>query len=74
MTPEPTNPAGPEIDSIWLTRTSVKPVWLAASVGFALIGLFAFRPLMYAAAVAAAIITLAWISEARGESDELPLS
>ncbi len=64
----------PEVDSIWLTPGSVKPIFLAVSILLALVGLFAFRPLMIAALVAAAWISIAWISESREESDELPLS
>lgn len=64
---------GTEIDSIWLTKTSVKPILLAASMMLTLVGLFCFRPLMFAALVAAVIITLSWISDSRAESDELPL-
>ena len=66
--------ANPEVDSIWLTRPSVKPPLLAASILCALIGLFAYRPLMYAALAAILWISLAWIFENRDESDELPLS
>lgn len=64
----------PEVDSIWLTPTSVKPIFLAAAILFALVGLFAFRPLMYASLLAIAWIGIAWTNESRGESDELPLS
>lgn len=64
----------PEVDSIWLTPTSVKPIFLAVSMLLALVGLFAFRPLMIAALVAVAWISIAWISESREESNELPLS
>jgi hypothetical protein len=74
----PTNsggtPAAPEIDSIWLTKTSVKPIWLAGFIGLALIGLFAFWPLLIIATVVVIGISLAWLSESREESDELPLS
>ena len=63
----------PEVDSIWLTRPSIKPPLLAASILVALIGLFAYRPLMYAALIAILWISLAWIFENREESDELPL-
>ena len=63
-----------EVDSIWLTRTSVKPIWLAGTFGLTLIGLFAFRPLMIGAGVATLGIAIAWIGESRSESDELPLS
>ncbi|MGB0873071.1 MAG: hypothetical protein ACPGWS_04750 [Solirubrobacterales bacterium] len=64
----------PEVDSIWLTPGSVKPIFLAASILLVLVGLFAFRPLMIAALVAAAWISIAWIGESREESDELPLN
>ena len=64
----------PEIESIWLTVTSVKPLWLAVSFGLLFIGLFSFRPLMYAAIIAVIAITISWISESRDESDELPLT
>lgn len=64
----------PEIESIWLTVTSVKPLWLAISIGLALIGLFSFWPLMVGAAIAVVWITISWITESREESDELPLT
>ena len=64
----------PEIESIWLTVTSVKPLWLAVSIGLVFIGLFSFRPLMYAAIIAVVAITISWISESRDESDQLPLT
>ena len=63
-----------EVDSIWLTKTSVKPFWLAVSFMLALCGLFAFRPLMYGAIIAVVWISIAWVLEGRDESDELPLS
>ncbi len=63
-----------EVDSIWLTKPSIKPIVLAVSLTLALIGLFGFRPLMYVAILAAVITTIAWISDSREESDELPLS
>ncbi|MFY9265042.1 MAG: hypothetical protein WAO61_06415 [Solirubrobacterales bacterium] len=62
----------PQVDPIWLTRTSVKPIWLALTLALALIGLFAFWPLLVGAGIASALITLSWISESRAESDELP--
>jgi hypothetical protein len=65
---------GSQIESIWLTKPSIKPIVLAASLMFALVGLFGFRPLMFAAIVVAVITTLSWIAESRRESDELPLS
>jgi hypothetical protein len=68
------NGQNPEVDSIWLTKPSFKPILLAASFLLAFIGLFAFRPLMYVAIVAILWISIAWISESREESDELPLS
>jgi hypothetical protein len=69
-----TQPQQAEVDSIWLTKTSVKPFWLAISFMLALCGLFAFRPLMYGAIIAILWISIAWISEGRDESDELPLT
>lgn len=63
-----------QVDSIWLTKPSIKPIVLAASLMFVLIGLFGFRPLMYIAIVVALVTTISWISESRGESDELPLA
>lgn len=62
-----------KVTSIWLTRPSVKPVWLALTFLGALAGLFAFRPLLVVSAIAALLIILSWASEARAESDELPL-
>lgn len=64
----------PEIESIWLTVTSVKPLWLAVSIGLMFVGMFSFTPLMIAAAVAVVAITISWISESREQSDELPLT
>jgi hypothetical protein len=64
----------PEVDSIWLTRPSVKPIVLAVSLMITLIGLFAFRPVMWIGLVAVVITTVAWIGDSREESDELPLS
>jgi len=64
----------PEVESIWLTRTSVKPLWLALSFGLFFIGLFGFWPLMVGAGIAVIAITIAWISDSRDESDELPLT
>lgn len=61
-----------EITSIWLTRPSVKPVWLALTILGALAGLFAFWPLLVFSAAAALLIVLSWAAEARAESDELP--
>lgn len=63
-----------QVESIWLTRGSNKPIWLAVTLLCALIGLFAFWPLLVASVVAIALIAGSWVSEARGESDELPLS
>lgn len=68
-----TTPKNPEVDSIWLTPGSVKPILLAAAFLFTLVGLFAFRPLMIASLVAIVWIGIAWINESREESDELPL-
>lgn len=65
--------ANPEIDSIWLTRTSIKPIVLAVAFTLTLIGLFAFRPLMDLGIIVAVITTIAWIADSRDESDELPL-
>lgn len=67
-------PKNPEVDSIWLTPGSVKPILLAFAILCSLLGLFAFRPLMIAALVAIAVIGIAWINESRDESDELPLN
>lgn len=64
----------PEVDSIWLTPGSVKPIFLALAFLFTFVGLFAFRPLMYASLLAIVWISIAWIGESRSESDELPLS
>ncbi|MGH2959573.1 MAG: hypothetical protein ACRDKE_08190 [Solirubrobacterales bacterium] len=64
----------PEVDSIWLTRPSVKPIVLALAFLFTLIGLFAFPPLMFVGLVAIAWVSIAWIGDSRVESDELPLS
>jgi hypothetical protein len=65
---------GPEVDSIWLTRPSVKPAILAVAFLVTLIGLFAFRPVMYIGLVVVVIVSIAWIGDSREESDELPLS
>lgn len=62
-----------EVESIWLTRGSNKPIWLAVALLCTLIGLFAFWPLLVAAGVATIAIAFSWASEARHESDELPL-
>lgn len=64
----------PEVDSIWLTRPSVKPIVLAVAFLLTLIGLFAFRPLMFAGLVTIAWVSIAWIGDSRVESDELPLT
>jgi hypothetical protein len=64
----------PEIDSIWLTRSSVKPAILAVASMCTLIGLWAWRPLMFAGLVVVLVVTLAWVGESRSDSDELPLS
>lgn len=63
----------PEVDSIWLTRPSVKPIVLAVAFMLTLIGLFGWRPLMIFGIVLAVATTIAWISDSREESDELPL-
>ena len=63
----------PEVDSIWLTRPSIKPIVLAVSFLVTLIGLFAFRPVMFIGLVAVIAVTIAWIGDSRDESDELPL-
>lgn len=73
MSDETSKPSNPEVDSIWLTPGSVKPILLAAAILFSLVGLFAFRPLMIASLVAIVWIGIAWINESREESDELPL-
>lgn len=67
-----TRPEAPQVESIWLTRTSVKPIWLAFTILLTFGGLFAFIPLMIVGGVASVIIALAWATEARAESDELP--
>jgi hypothetical protein len=64
----------PEVETIWLTRPSVKPFVLAAALMLTLIGLFAFRPLMIVAIVVALVTALKWIGDSRAESDELPLA
>jgi hypothetical protein len=64
----------PEIETIWLTKPSIKPIVLAASLMLAMVGLFGFRPLMFAAILVAVITMISWITESRHESDELPLS
>ncbi|MFT4049981.1 MAG: hypothetical protein QM648_09120 [Solirubrobacterales bacterium] len=66
-------PEAIDVDSIWLTKPSVKPVLLAFFLMLSLVGLFGFRPLLYISALAVLIITVSWISESRDESDELPL-
>jgi hypothetical protein len=66
--------AQPEVDSIWLTRPSVKPIVLAVAFLITLIGLFAFRPVMFIGLVAVVWVSIAWIADSRTESDELPLS
>lgn len=71
---ETTRPAPAEIESIHLTPGSVKPAWLAATILATLAGLFAFRPLLIVGVIACALIAWSWISEARAESDELPLT
>jgi hypothetical protein len=71
---ETNGPAATEIESVWLTRGSVKPIWLAVSLLATLIGLFAFLPLLVAGAVVSLLIAGRWVSEARAESGELPLS
>lgn len=67
--PQPT-----EIESIWLTKPSIKPIVLAVAMLITLIGLFAFRPLMIIGLIALLITLIAWIGESRSESDELPLT
>jgi hypothetical protein len=64
----------PEIESIWLTRTSVKPLWLAVAMGLTLVGLFSFLPLLIGGIIAVIAITISWIGDSREESDELPLN
>jgi hypothetical protein len=63
----------PEVDSIWLTQPSIKPIVLAVSFAITLIGLFAFRPLMIIGLVAVIAVSIAWVGDSRAESDELPL-
>ena len=64
----------PEIDSIWLTRTSVKPFWLAVTLTLSLLGLFSFWPLLVAAGVASIAIAISWLGDSHVETDELPRS
>ncbi|MBJ7459164.1 MAG: hypothetical protein JHD02_08255 [Thermoleophilaceae bacterium] len=66
--------AATEVESIWLTTPSIKPIVLAVSILISIIGLFAFRPLMFIGLVAVIAVTLAWIGDSREQSDELPLS
>ncbi|MFY9487868.1 MAG: hypothetical protein WAP35_04110 [Solirubrobacterales bacterium] len=61
-----------QADSIWLTRTSVKPFWLALSLMLTLVGLFAFWPLMVAAGVTSLLIAWSWLNESRADSEDLP--
>jgi hypothetical protein len=61
-------------ESIWLTRPSVKPIVLAAALMLSIVGLFAFRPLMFAAILVVLVTAIAWINDSREESDELPLN
>lgn len=69
-----TGAGNPEVvESIWLTRPSIKPLVLAVAFTLTLIGLFAFRPLMDLGIIVAVITTIAWIADGRNESDELPL-
>jgi hypothetical protein len=63
-----------EVDSIWLTTPSIKPLLLAVAVLVTLIGLFALRFVMIIGIIAIVWISLAWIFDSREESDELPLS
>lgn len=74
MSDETTRPAATEIESVWLTRGSVKPVWLAGALLATLAGLFAFWPLLVVGAVVSVLIAWSWTSEARAGSGELPLS
>jgi hypothetical protein len=63
-----------EVDSIWLTTPSIKPLLLAVAILVTLIGLFALRFVMIIGIIAIVWISLAWIFDSREESDELPLS
>lgn len=63
----------PEVDSIWLTRPSVKPLLLAVAFTLTLLGLFGWRPLMIFGIIVAVATTISWITDSRDESDELPL-
>jgi hypothetical protein len=63
----------PEVDSIWLTTPSIKPMLLAVSILVTLIGLFALRFVMFIGIIAIVAITISWISDSREQSDELPL-
>lgn len=69
---ETTRPSTAEIDSVWLTRGSVKPIWLAGALLATLAGLFSFWPLLVAGAVASVLIAWSWAAEARAESGDLP--
>lgn len=68
-----TRPATAETHSIWLTRGSVKPIWLAGALLTTLAGLFSFWPLLVVGAVVSVLIALNWAAEARAESRDLPL-
>ena len=63
-----------EVDSIWLTTPSIKPMLLAVSILVTLIGLFALRFVMIIGIIAIVAITISWISDSREESNDLPLS
>jgi membrane-bound ClpP family serine protease len=67
-------PEATEVDSIWLTTPSVKPLLLAVAILVTLIGLFALRFVMIIGIIAIVWISLAWIFDSREESDELPLN
>ena len=69
-----TTPPTAEITSVWLTPGSVKPIWLAVTILCALAGLFAFRPLLLVSVAVGVMITWSWLSEARAQSNELPLN
>lgn len=67
-----TSASAAEITSIWLTRPSVKPIWLALTLLGMLAGLFVFLPLLVLSAVAALLIAISWAAEAHAGSNELP--
>ncbi len=67
-------PASTAVDSVWMTPGSVKPIWLAVTILGTLAGLFAFWPLLVVGAATCVLIAWSWLSEARAQTDELPLN